>query len=245
MDFKIFEALGLNEKSSVLYLAGLTLGTTSVQELARKSGLKRPTVYLHMDELVKRGFFELVPINNKTYYRATDPHIFEDRLQGSLLVLQKELPKLAELRADTMGKPQVRIFEGQARVNELYTEMKTANTLRIWSNVGEIYGPSHDVWMDLCESIKENAINTREIIADTKASRRYGRLVAKVAGPTYAARTATVDGLENDAVIYGNVVALFRLSGLNIFVVRIEDKTIADSMRAIFEMAWRTARPFK
>jgi hypothetical protein len=29
------------------------------------------------------------------------------------------------------------------------------------------------------------------------------------------------------------------------FVVRIEDPTIADSMRAMFEMAWKTARPFK
>ena len=64
-------------------------------------------------------------------------------------------------------------------------------------------------------------------------------------GPTYSARTATQEGLHDDAVVYDNVVALFRLQGLNVFVVRIEDPAIADSMRAMFDMAWKTARPFR
>jgi sugar-specific transcriptional regulator TrmB len=246
MDTKALASLGIGEKSAKVYLAGLALGTTSVQDLARKSGLKRPTVYLHLDELVKQGLFEHVSINNKKYYRAVEPRVLEDRLKQNLASLQREMPSLLALRADTMGKPQVQNFEGKEGMQQMYEEMKKAHSLRIWSNMGaEAVGPFHDTYMELAESIKKNGVNVREIIADNKEAKRYARLVAKVAGPSYTRRTATVEGLENDTVIYDNVVAIFRLHGLNMFVVRIEDPTIAESMRAMFEMAWKTARPFK
>ena len=245
MDLNLFAGLGVGEKSAALYLAGLALGTTTVQELARKAGVKRPTAYLYLDELMKQGLFELVPLNKKTYSRAADPATIEARLAKNLEIVRTELPKMATLRSDMLGKPQVRILEGVENIRQIYEEMRTANSLRVWSNVGAVYGPFHDAYMDLAEAAREQGIGVREIIADTKESRRYARLIAKVAGPSYTARIATITGLENDAIIYGNVVALFRLSGLNLFVVRIEDATIADSMRAMFEMAWRTARPFK
>lgn len=245
MDTKALASLGIEEKSAKVYLAGLALGTTSVQDLARKSGLKRPTVYLHLDELVKQGLFEHVSINNKKYYRAVDPSVLEERLKKNLATLQKEMSQLIALRADTMGKPQVQVFEGEEGIRQVYNEIKKAHSARIWSNIGQVYGPFHNTNMEVAEAFRENGAGAREIIADNKESRRYARLVAKVIGPTYSARTATAEGIENDTIIYDNVVAIFRLHGLNMFVVRIEDPTIADSMRAMFEMAWKTARPFK
>jgi len=49
----------------------------------------------------------------------------------------------------------------------------------------------------------------------------------------------------NDSFIYDNVVALFRIQQNNLFVVRIEDPTIAATMKTLFEMAWQSAKPFK
>jgi len=244
MDPKILTSLGLNEKSAKIYLAGLELGTTSVQELARKSGLKRPTVYLHLDELVVRGFFETISINNKQYFRAADPEQLQSTLKKNVATFEREVPRLMALRADTLGKPQVRVYEGDEGVRRVYEEMKEANSIRFWSNVGTL-NSFHDTYMEIADAIRENSISTREITADTKPSRRYIRLFAKASGPSYAAKVASVEGLENDSIIYGNVVALFRLVGMNTFVVRIEDKTIADSMRALFDMAWKSAKPLK
>lgn len=245
MDATLLHGLGVGEKAAKIYMAGLALGTTSVQELARKSGLKRPTVYLHVDELIKQGLFELVPINKKWYYRATEPQILEDRLKKNLIMWQKELPKLMALRANTMGRPQVQIFEGEEGIKQVYEELKRARTWRVWSNINPELNSLHNTYMEMCEAVKENGIGVREIIADRKETKRYSRLIMKLAGSTYTARTATVEGLANDTIVYDNVAALFRLHGLNMFVVRIEDPTIADSMRAMFEMAWKTARPFR
>jgi sugar-specific transcriptional regulator TrmB len=245
MNTKALQGLGIGEKAAKVYLAGLALGTTSVQELARKSGLKRPTVYLHVDELVKQGLFEHVSINKKKYYRAVEPQVLEERLKSNLATLQAELPTLTALRAETFGRPQVQVFEGEEGIRQVYREMKKAHSLRIWSNIGPVSGAFHDTNMEIAEAMGEKGAGIREIIADNKESRRYARLVAKIIGPSYAVRTATAEGLHNDTIVYDNVVALFRLHGLNMFVVRIEDPTIADSMRAVFEMAWKTARPFK
>jgi sugar-specific transcriptional regulator TrmB len=245
MNIKSLAAMGVGEKSAKVYLAGLALGTTSVQELARKSGLKRPTVYLHLDELVKQGLFEHVSLNTKKYYRAVEPQVLEERLKKSLAHLQHEMPQLLAMRADTMGRPQVQVFEGEEGIRRVYDEIKQARSARFWSNLGGIYAPFHNTYMEMSEEMAHRGANVREIIADNKETRRYSRLLYKVMGPSYTARTATVEGIENDTVIYDNVVAIFRLQGLNMFVVRIEDPTIADTMRAVFDMAWKTARPFK
>ena len=42
-----------------------------------------------------------------------------------------------------------------------------------------------------------------------------------------------------------SVGRLFCIQQQNLFVVRIEDPTIAMTMKTLFEMAWRSAKPFK
>ena len=243
---ELLTSLGISEKAAKIYLAGLTLGTTSVQDIARKTGLKRPTVYVHIDELIKQGLFETVSLNNKQYYRAEDPHILEARLKKSLSQFQSAIPELLESQANTLGRPQVVVYDGEKGIRRVYKEIENANSLRVWSNMTTaVYTPLHEINLELTEAVKENGVGVKEIIADTKEAKRYSRFIARMCGPTYSARTSIIEGLANDSIIYGNVVALFRLHELNLFVVRIEDKTIADSMRALFDMAWKTAKPFK
>src|SRR3989344_5461710 len=151
----VLASLNIADKAAKIYLAGLALGTTSVQELARKTGLKRPTVYLHIDELTKQGLFETVSLNNKRYYRAAEPEVLESRLKGNLLELQSALPGLALLRANTMGKPQVTTFEGEEGVKRVYEEMKKANSLRVWSNMSAIHAPLHEEYLGLDSTNKK------------------------------------------------------------------------------------------
>jgi sugar-specific transcriptional regulator TrmB len=245
MDTRVLTAAGLDHKSAKVYLAALGLGVTNVQDIALKSGLKRPTVYLHIDELIKRGLFEKITVNKKRYYRAVDPRVIESQLKRSLDTLQKALPEFDALLSKTPGMPRVAVYESEEGIRAMYREMKNANSFRVWSDVGPSYPRFHDAYMELAEIANKNSINTREIIADTKEARRYARLIAKVAGPSYSARTATADGLANDAFVYGDTVLLFRLSEHNMFVVRIEDKQIANSMKALFDMAWKSGKALR
>ena len=58
MNLDTLVSLGINEKSARIFLAALSLGTATAQNIANGAGLKRPTAYLHLQELLKMGLIE-------------------------------------------------------------------------------------------------------------------------------------------------------------------------------------------
>lgn len=64
---------GLSEKEALTYVTLLRIGKSNVKKIATKSGLKRPTVYVLLEELRKKEFVLQIPISNKVMYEARDP----------------------------------------------------------------------------------------------------------------------------------------------------------------------------
>ncbi|MDO8593982.1 MAG: helix-turn-helix domain-containing protein [bacterium] len=236
--------LGIKEKAAHVYSAALALGTSSVKEIAEKAGLKRPTVYVYLEELAKDGFVQKITIGKKEYYQATSPRRIEMRLEENLKSLKKEMPHLEMLHTQGQGKPGVSVFEGEKGLNMLYEEVKHTREILFWSDLSSVEGLFPDTIRKISQSILDNKIFTREIIADTPETRASARRFAVVAGEFYAGRLAT-GPIFNDSAIYDNIVAFFRIQQNNLFVVRIEDPTIAVTMKTLFEMAWQSAKPFK
>ncbi|OGY70765.1 MAG: hypothetical protein A3E05_01215 [Candidatus Jacksonbacteria bacterium RIFCSPHIGHO2_12_FULL_44_12] len=243
MDSAILSSLGINEKAAKIYLAALSLGSASVAQIAQKTGIKRPTVYLYIDELLKRGLLEKVVVGKRQYYHATDPSTLIARLRKNMAELETALPELAALRATSTGKPQVVILEGEVGIERIYEEVVQAHSFCAWSNLVTVEKLFPHASLNIAEKIKERGIAVREIIADTKEARRIARSFLRIAGATYRMRVADGELIHNDNMLYGNVCAMFRLHEFNLFVVRIEDQTIADTMRVLFNLAWKAAQP--
>ncbi len=242
MNSAILSSFGINEKAARIYLTALALGSASVALIAQKSGLKRPTVYLYIDELLERGFLEKAAVGKRQYYRAADPETLIARMRKNMAELETALPKLAALRTTSSGKPQITILEGKAGIERIYEEVVQAQSFCAWSNLVAVEKLFPHASLNIAEKIKERGITVREIIADTKEARRIARSFSRIGGATYRVRVADGELLHNDNMLYGNVCAMFRLHEFNLFVVRIEDQTIADTMRVLFNLAWRTAK---
>ena len=60
-EFRILEILGLSDKEARVYLALLELGTASAQTVSTKSYIKKPTTYLALEELRKKGLLTKLP----------------------------------------------------------------------------------------------------------------------------------------------------------------------------------------
>ena len=73
MNSDLLTNLGLSEKSAQVYVAALSLGTSSVQTLAKKSGLKRPTAYSYIEELLQEGLSLANGISKMTCLARTKP----------------------------------------------------------------------------------------------------------------------------------------------------------------------------
>lgn len=240
---KELQALGLSEKEAKIYAASVELGTATPADIAGKSGLKRPTVYLHLDEMAGRGLVEKVLVSKKDLYKPRDPSLFERQLLEGQNALAKIKASYEAGQVHT-GKPHVQVFEGLENVRRIYDELGAENSARFWSNVAGYQAHFHKEWVALCERYQKNGTTVREIIADNKESRRWSRYLRGIIGPTYAARVATVEGLHNDGAVTTQALYIFRLHEFNFYVVKIEDATIAATYRALFDMAWKSAKAF-
>ena len=244
MNAKLLSNLGISEKAAEIYIAALASGTASVQELAKKTNIKRPTAYSYIEELLKEGLLEKAPLGKREYYRASNPLLLEARAEQTAAAIKKAIPELEMLHATMVGRPSISILEGEKGLRQVYKEMESANSLCFWSNLETVEKQFQDVFEKLANTINKKQIRTREIISNTPEAQKSSKKYAALAGRNYSAHIASVDGISNDSAIYGNIIALFRLHQNNLFVIRIEDASIAQTMKALFEMAWKGSDGF-
>jgi sugar-specific transcriptional regulator TrmB len=70
---RALEDFGLSEKEAMTYLASLSLGSAVVQSIAMRAKLTRPTTYLMVDSLLKRGLMVEERRGKKRFLRAVGP----------------------------------------------------------------------------------------------------------------------------------------------------------------------------
>lgn len=244
MNLNTLQNLGISEKAAKIYLATLALGTAAVKDIALKSELKRPTVYVHLGELLNAGLLEKYPSGKKEYYKATDPKKLLARATHNLKEVEYLIPELTALQGSVAGRPQVSILEGRSALLQVYEEICRANSICFWSDLKAVEIHFSQMFIKIAESIKLNEIRTREIIADTAEAKSSNRRFAATAGKTYASRLAVKSGINNDNAIFGDTLAIFRIQQNNLFVVLIKEPTIAATMKTMFDMAWESAAPF-
>jgi len=129
---EILENLGLSDKEAKVYFALLKNGTGSAHSLAEASGLKRPTVYVILDNLISKKVAYLIPKTKKKLYRATPPERLIEIAEMKIEMVKKRLPEIQALARNKAKKPQVLYFEGVGGVNEAINyrvkEMKDKET---------------------------------------------------------------------------------------------------------------------
>lgn len=113
------ERIGLNEKEAGIYLAALELGNAVVRDIAAKAEVSRPTAYIVLESLVKRGLASAVREGEKTYYAAEHPKQLELLLQKERATLKEReailfdiVPQLTSLYHSADRHPIVKIYTG-------------------------------------------------------------------------------------------------------------------------------------
>jgi sugar-specific transcriptional regulator TrmB len=232
--------LGFNEKEAKVYLALLELGPSAVREISLKSGLKKPTTYVILDELRKKEAVLFLPGAKKKLYSAKSP---DDVFQMAKLRLNQamyDLPLLKNLSQKGNKKAIVTYYEGvqgyeQAmsyRENDIIEEgellcyFASAHTINpaMFKSIDEFLG-----------RLRENGVRLKGFAPDHESLKRWrsedqasGREVKVLPLSMYSA-TSSIDISRN--------FVRFTLFGEEMFVI-IENAEIAKIMRQIFEMNW-------
>ncbi len=241
----ILQGIGLTKEQVEVYLAGLELGEASVQNLAKKANIKRPTTYLILDELKAKGLFSQVLKGKKRYFLAEDPEKLFTSIKQKETQLKQIMPELRSLFNIDTEKPKIRYYEGINGALSVYDDIlaSISNNSEILSYTG-IAGLYKDFPKDFAKNFfnrrVQRQISTRIIAIDSEESREWQKhapyemrdivLVPEDQSPFFG-----------DTEIYGNKVALISYKE-NFMAVVIESKEIATMQRFIFELAWKNLK---
>jgi HTH-type transcriptional regulator, sugar sensing transcriptional regulator len=236
----LLEEIGLSEKEAKIYLALLELREALPGVIARKAGVKRPTTYVVLEQLKKKGVISHAKKKEGLCYRPVDPKFLLKDQESRTRRLEKALPELMGLNRMYGITPQMSVFEGKEGIIQIMEDTLTSSTeLLCWCN-GDLalksfgdYYPRYvarkaklGLWLKGVFTYDQAAIEDKK---NAKKELREAYLVPKEIYP-----------IKNEINIYDDKVAI--ISHEDEVGVIIQNKDIADTQRAIFMMTFEYAK---
>lgn len=172
------KTLGLSEKQALVYLALVELGESAAYPIARKSGLKTPTAYVILKELLELGVVHSVPRAKKKLFRPIDPKQLFARAESRFVNAKAALPSILALIASPSLAPVTRSFAGKTQLLDAYFEtLNQPNTmLRGWLSEGAWSEHGLDFFLNVYRPKRvSQKISNKFIIGDTPRMREYDK----------------------------------------------------------------------
>jgi len=134
--------LGLTEKQASVYLTALELGYTSIQKIAQKANISRPTTYEIVKSLKQKGLISESKDKNKRYFIAESP----DKLLGILKIEKKEIEEkereflriISALKSKYFlgDKSEIKTYKGKIEIDSLFKDFSTTQSKKIYVLIG-------------------------------------------------------------------------------------------------------------
>lgn len=241
---QLLKNLGFSEKEATVYLTLLELNEALPAAIARKSGLKRPTTYLVLETLQARGVVSSIKKSGVLYYQASKPEVFLDKerrhvavMDQTLSTLAVALPELQALHQQYAVTPQMSVYYGKEGLIQVMEDTLTTKTeLLCWANPELAYSLLVDYYPSYIRKKVKRKIWLRGIFCQDKIAEKFKRkgkeelrdirLISKKDYP-----------FKNEINIYDDKVAI--ISHEDRVGVIIQNKNIADTQRAIFELCFK------
>lgn len=238
------QALGLNDKESAVYVALLQLGRASAYSISEKSGLKKPTTYVILEELIKKAFVYKIPRVRKQLYVARPPEQTLAMAEERLNTARERLPELLAFARDENKKVNVMYFEGINGVKQMLEhrikEMEGKELVGFYATDDNFNPDTKDEFdqyfkKEWNEKMLRLGITMRVIAPESSSLKpyrdtdeKYGRKVKIIPKEFYSSDTA-ID-------IIGDIVRIQDYK--NTQGVLLENPDIAKTLKQIFEMIW-------
>ncbi len=239
VSYEILKKLGFSEKEAKLYLACLELGSGTVIELSRKSGISRGSAYDLLEEMLDKGYVSKLHKDKHMVFSAINPEQLKKRYEDSLRDFELAMPELKGL-FHQHSKPRVRYFEGLEGIKRVYEDTLTATTeILNYANSKEIRA----IWKTYDDDYVKLRVKKQIFLKGIAPDDDYG-LKVKAEDRKALRETRLLSAQDfsftNEINIYDNKVAITSFHNELIGII-IESQEIADTQRDIFKMAWAFA----
>jgi len=237
---KYLQDIGLSEKEASVYIALLSFDKAGVNDVSVKAKIKRPTAYVILTSLQKKGLVSEVEVGKKTFYMAEPPEKLESFLSRRINLLEESrkslevlIPELKSIHRGSGEKPVVRFLdskEGIISSNDDIFAKKIANEPMyiVYSRdlVRDIFTDKESEKMRgrrISMGIKSKAIYTSK--NDDRPSDETGDRL-KIDGNKYP--------ITSDVTVYGDQVTV-AVFGKRLSAISIKSPELAETLKSLIK----------
>jgi len=233
---KILEWIWLSENESKIYLALLELWKSGVTNIAKKSGVKRTTIYNYLNPLLEKDFIKRSISGKRILFMAENPKnlvkIFEERKNNFL----KKLPILEWIYNENTTNTNLEFYEWKKWVKKIYEEIYSS-----WLEVLAFFSPEmfykylwedFDIFLSNLEKLKwwktknllQNNIYWKNHISSNITSNN-SKLLPKDFN------------IEVDILLVKNSIIMISFEPM--YAVKLKNKPLSDFHKNIFNYLWK------
>lgn len=232
--------IGLSEKESQLYLALLQVDSESIQDLAKRTGINRTTVYPVLETLEKKGLVSEIQIGKKVEYMAAPPERLETFVERQKVVLEERserlkdiIPQIKSIQRESGEKPVVKFFNGREGAISAYEEFFSIKN----ENVKEGYFLfNQDILKEVFTEEERQRFRDirigKEVYPNTIYNKQGGDGVFKTEGNRFR-MDETKYPIKIDMTVIGDSLIVTTL-GKEIVSLVIKSIDIADTFKSLF-----------
>ncbi|MEI7792309.1 MAG: helix-turn-helix domain-containing protein [Candidatus Berkelbacteria bacterium] len=242
---RALESMGLSENQAAVYLANLELGASSIWDISKKSGVKRPTCYVLLEELMWRGLASSTNDGKRVLYTVASTKQlmqYEERRHKRALQVATELEAIASKSTE---KPNIRQYSGVEGVKEacnLVLLQPRGTELKVYASL--IMEKEYEEFLnEFAANRVKHGIPTRLLYPDTPECRDFlNRELSKQSITTKFLPQDKYEFAAHEMMIFGDMIVYLAHSVKEPFATVIESSTLANGEKQLFEMLWELAK---
>lgn len=238
----LLRGLNITQLQAKVYFAALELGQSNIQDLSRKSGVKRTSIYNFIQDLKERGLLLETTKKNRRLYSAMHPEQLLEMEKARIAELQHAIPELLAIHNGAKNKPRVTFYEGVQGIEEVYADMlKEGKPIFAYEDLEHMKAGMrssfYDSWPD--ERAKRN-IPFKSITRDSPVARDFMKTNIR---RLRKSKFIESPDLKTEINIYGDKVAMMSFRKDAPFCVLIEDRGIAETLGTTWQQLWDKLGP--
>jgi len=240
--------IGLSEKEAEVYLIGLSSIKPTAQFLAKKTGIKRSSIYDILNSLSQKWLISKCMEWKSSYFRVASPEellAYLDRdkreiekdIEQKKYFLKQHLVELQSLQNIRTTKPQVRFFEGDLGMREAYEDTLrcTEKKISAFANVETMHGALPNFFPEYYIRRKNAGVSIRAVLPDNTLS-----LERRTFDSRELRSTKVIDNKKYhftpEINLYDDKVLI--VSWLEKMAIMIESAEIADCFKKMYDLLW-------
>lgn len=239
---------GLNRTVQKVFLYLLEKGASIASVISVKIGLKRPTVYAALSDLVRMGLVTKHDRHDVTYFALVDldiiPKIFENRAKSNFDDV-KSAAKIVESHLQKYLKPSISdfgVFKNvtlesiEAVYAELEKTLLSGNFSAIFNPQVTLVGPFRDLCLNFLKKTAVTKPCIREIIVGGPMADLYEK---RIKNKNHLIKRISKDKkIISDIILANESVHFMSYVAKEEVAIKITDKSHYQSMMGVFDLIW-------